>query len=101
MRIPSQDAANTLRPEHAVRSTPVLRTGAAAGVERSSGASAADKVELSVQARDLQRAQELAQEAPEVREERVEEARRALQNGTLTLSGRALAESILNEHLSG
>ena len=44
---------------------------------------------LAVQARAV------AQAAPEVRVARVEAARRALQEGTLTLDGRALAEKLL------
>jgi flagellar biosynthesis anti-sigma factor FlgM len=44
---------------------------------------------LAVQARAV------AQAAPEVRVARVEAARRALQEGTLTLDGQALAEKLL------
>jgi flagellar biosynthesis anti-sigma factor FlgM len=46
---------------------------------------------LAVQARAV------AQAAPEVRVARVEAARRALQEGTLTLDGQALAETLLQE----
>ena len=101
MRITSQDTTNAPRPENAVRSNAVSRTKAAEGVEHSSEVSSADKVELSSQARDIQRAQEVAQEAPEIRADRVEEARRALQNGTLNLHGKDLADKLLKDHLPG
>lgn len=98
MRINGQETTNAPRPENAVRSNAVSRTTSAEGVENSSEVSTADRVELSPQARDIQRAQELAQDAPEVRTDRVEEARRALQNGTLNLFGKDLADKLLQEN---
>jgi anti-sigma28 factor (negative regulator of flagellin synthesis) len=52
---------------------------------------------LSAEARDIQRAREVAQGAPEVREDKVEAARRALQSGKLNLKGQDLAEKLLQE----
>jgi anti-sigma28 factor (negative regulator of flagellin synthesis) len=43
----------------------------------------------------LNHARAVAQAAPEVRQAQVEAARRALQEGTLTLDGPALAEKLL------
>lgn len=45
-----------------------------------------------------QRARRLAQHAAEVREDKVAAARQALQQGTLPLSGAALAEALLRHH---
>ena len=59
------------------------------------GMAASDQGELSSQARDIQRAREVVQDAPEVRMDRVEAARRALQSGNLNLNGRDLAEKLL------
>jgi flagellar biosynthesis anti-sigma factor FlgM len=56
---------------------------------------ASDQGVLSSQARDIQRAREVAQDAPEVRVDKVEAARRALQSGALNLNGRDLAEKLL------
>jgi flagellar biosynthesis anti-sigma factor FlgM len=56
-----------------------------------------DQVELSSQARDIHRARQVAQDAPEVRMDKVEAARRALQSGNLNLNGRDLAEKLLKD----
>lgn len=87
------------RPENAGGSNAVSHTKSSKGVEHSSEVSTADRVELSSQARYIQRAQEVAQAAPEIREDRVETARRALQNGTLNLSGKALADKLVQDAL--
>ena len=49
----------------------------------------------SSQTHDTHYARVVAQTAPEVRVARVEAARRALQEGTLTLDGQALADTLL------
>ena len=64
------------------------------GVARNSGGTA-DLGEWSAQDFDIQRARAVAQAAPEVRQEKVEAARRALREGTLTLDGQVLAEKLL------
>ena len=64
------------------------------GAARNPGGACAT-VERSSQAHDIQRARAVAQAAPEVRRAKVEAARRALQEGTLTLDGQALAEKLL------
>src|SRR4029450_10449460 len=69
------------------------------GKDHSNEVVASDKVELSSQARDIQRAREVAQSAPEVRADKVEAARRALQSGKLNLKGQDLAEKILQDTL--
>lgn len=56
----------------------------------------ADQVEISARARVLQQADRAAREAPEVREERVQELREAIQNGTYQVDARAVAERLLD-----
>ena len=60
-------------------------------------AAASEQVELSSQACDIQRALEVARDAPDVRMDKVEAARRALQSGNLNLNGRDLAEKLLKD----
>jgi anti-sigma28 factor (negative regulator of flagellin synthesis) len=58
-----------------------------------------DQLEPSYWERLLQRAKKAAEEAPDIREDRVAAMKRALQNGTLTLGGKDLAEKLLRETL--
>jgi len=98
MRITGQETTNTARrPENAVRGNEVSRTKSSEDVENSNEVAASDKVELSSQARDIQRAREVAHGAPEVRADKVEAARRALQIGNLNLQGQDLAEKLLQD----
>jgi flagellar biosynthesis anti-sigma factor FlgM len=100
MRITGQETTkNVQRAENAVRSSEVARTKASEDVDNSNEVAASDKVELSSQARDIQRAREVAQGAPEVRADKVEAARRALQSGKLNLKGQDLAEKLLKDTL--
>ena len=100
MRITGQETTtNARRPENAARSNEASRTKAPEDKENSNEVAASDKVELSSQARDIQRAREVAQGAPEVRADKVEAARRALQSGKLNLKGQDLAEKILKDTL--
>jgi negative regulator of flagellin synthesis FlgM len=98
MRITGQETTNsTRRPDSAVRSNEASRTKSSEDVDNSNEVAASDKVELSSQARDIQRAREVAQDAPEVRTDKVEAARRALQSGNLNLNGQDLAEKLLKD----
>ena len=100
MRITGQETTNNAqRPENAGRSKEVPRTKSSADVDNSNEVTTSDRVELSSQARDIQRAREVAQGAPEVREDKVEAARRAVQSGNLNLKGQDLAEKILQDTL--
>jgi negative regulator of flagellin synthesis FlgM len=98
MRVDKQGPTdNAPRPENTVRINEVSRTKSPEGVDHSNEVTASDKVDLSPQARDIQRAREVAQGAPEVREDKVEAARRALQSGNLNLRGQDLAKKILED----
>ena len=66
-------------------------------------ATTADRLELSPQAREVQRLQQLIQNTPEIRQPRVVEAQRALTTRTLpldgyTLASKLIAEALLNVH---
>lgn len=89
--------SNTPRPENVVRSNDVSRTKSPEDVDNSNEVVPSDRVELSPQARDIQRAREVAQDAPEVRIDKVEAARRAVQSGNLNLKGEDLAEKLLQK----
>jgi negative regulator of flagellin synthesis FlgM len=102
MRVTGQETThNTPRPENAVRSNDVSRTKSPEDVDNSNEVTLSDRVELSPQARDIQRAREAAQGAPEVRADKVEAARRAVQSGDLNLKGEDLAEKLLQDPLQG
>ena len=98
MKISGHETAhNARRPEQAARGNEASRTKSPEDIENSNEVAASDKVELSSQARDIQRAREVAQSAPEVRADKVEAARRALQSGKLNLKGQDLAEKLLKD----
>ncbi|SRR6266566_5052292 len=100
MRITGQETTNNAqRSEKAARSKEASRTKSSEDIDNSSEVGASDKVELSSQARDIQRAREVAQGAPEIRADKVEAARRALQSGKLNLKGKDLAEKLLKDIL--
>ena len=98
MKITGEGTTNNVqRPENTTRSNEVTRTKLSEDVEKSNEVAASDRVDLSSQARDIQRAREVAQGAPEIRAEKVEAARRAVQSGNLNLKGEDLAEKILQD----
>jgi flagellar biosynthesis anti-sigma factor FlgM len=63
--------------------------------------SEADKDKFSQRERVIRRALEIVQEAPDLREDRVQAARRALADGTLPLDGATLAEKLLQHARRG
>jgi anti-sigma28 factor (negative regulator of flagellin synthesis) len=87
---PSRDDIPPERPTALVPPDPSLEDDAARNA-----AGTADMGERSSQASDIQHARAVAQAAPEVRQEKVEAARRALLEDTLTLDGQTLAEKLL------
>lgn len=62
---------------------------------RTDGPASQDKVSLSAQARDVQRAAEAAQAVPELRAELVEDLRRRIAAGTYHVPAEALADLLL------
>ena len=101
MRVSPETTPNTPRPEQAVRSNDVSHTESPEKVDPSNKVAPSDLVDLSPQARDIQRAREVAQGAPEVRENKIAAARRAVQSGNLNLKGEDLAEKLLEDSLPG
>ena len=100
MRITGQDNTNNVRrPENVGRNTEASQSKSSESVDNSSEVGPSDRVELSSQARDIQRAREVAQGAPEVRADKVEAARHALQSGNLKLQGRDLVDKLLQDVL--
>ena len=68
------------------------------------GASAGDRVALSPEAREMQRARKLLDAIPDIREDRVTEIKARIEEGTYEIDGDKIAakmirESILNELL--
>jgi negative regulator of flagellin synthesis FlgM len=99
MRISAHDQHNVIQPQNTVRENgEVARSTATEGKDSAEGVSA-DRVELSSRAQDIQRARDIAQQAPEVREDRIAAAKRALESGELKLSGADLAEKLLQDRL--
>ena len=98
MRITGQEVTNNVRrPEHVGRNTEASQSKSAESIDSSGEVGTSDRVELSSRARDIQRAREVAQDAPEIRAEKVEAARRALQSGDLHLQGQELADKLLQD----
>jgi len=100
MRITGQEITNNVRrPENVGRNTEASQSKSSESVDNSSEVGTSDRVELSSQARDIQRAREVAQGAPEIRADKVEAARHDLQSGNLNLQGRDLADKLLQDAL--
>ncbi len=100
MRITGQEITNNVRrPENVERNTEASQSKSSESINKSSEVGPSDRVELSSQARDIQRAREVAQGAPEIRVDKVEAAQHALQNGHLNLQGRDLADKLLQDAL--
>ena len=98
MRITGQDNTNNVRrPENVERNTEASQSKSSESINKSSEVGPSDRVELSSQARDIQRAREVAQGAPEIRAEKVEAAQHALQSGSLNLNGQDLADKLLQD----
>jgi negative regulator of flagellin synthesis FlgM len=58
-----------------------------------------DRLELSVQSREISHLDELIRSAPDVRESRVEEVRRAIESGTYNVKAEKIAEKIIGGDL--
>jgi negative regulator of flagellin synthesis FlgM len=67
---------------------------------KSGGASVeTDRLELSVRSREIAHLNELIQSTPDVREERVEQVRQQLENGTYNVKAERIAEKIIRGNL--
>jgi len=67
---------------------------------KSGGApSETDRLELSVRGREIAHLNELIQSVPDVREHRIEQVRRDLENGTYNVKAEKIAEKIIGGNL--
>jgi negative regulator of flagellin synthesis FlgM len=67
---------------------------------KSGGApSETDRLELSVRGREIAHLNELIQSVPDVREQKVEQIRRELENGTYNVKAEKIAEKIIGGNL--
>lgn len=95
MRITGYEALNSARHDNVVREGGPVTQGKSPAVTVSTVISGPDRVELSARVRDIQRIQEVVQQTPEMREDRIAEAKTALQSGTLSLGGAELTPKLL------
>ncbi len=58
-----------------------------------------DRIELSVRSREIQQLDELIRSTPDIREARVEEVRRAIENGTYNVRAEKIADKIIGGNL--
>ena len=58
-----------------------------------------EKVVISQQGREISRAEMLVKSLPEVRAEKVDQIKQAIQDGTFEIDNLKLAENIIKEHL--
>jgi hypothetical protein len=96
----SEVLPNLIRPESYAQEGNEVHRGASRQTLRHTLASTADHVELSGQAREAQRLQQLVQDTPEMRETRVIEVQRALSEKSLPLDGHILAPKLIVEAIS-
>lgn len=76
---------NAQEPEHTHQSAKPERQG--------------DRVNLSGAARMMAEARRAAQEAPDIRQERVAQLKDQVENGTYTVDNRSIAEAVLREDM--
>ncbi|MGL4362144.1 MAG: flagellar biosynthesis anti-sigma factor FlgM [Cellulosilyticaceae bacterium] len=56
-----------------------------------------DKVELSQQALDIQKAYKLAKQQPDIRQEKVDAIKERIQSGTYTIDAKEVSEKIMSQ----
>lgn len=82
------------------RSVQRLETPQPERIVRNAGEHAeSDRIELSVRSREMTHLEELAQSAPDVREARVEQVRRAIERGTYNVKAELIAVKIIGGSL--
>lgn len=65
-----------------------------------SGAAGSAKTEISSKAKDMAKAKAAADQAPDVREEKIAELRKRIASGNYNADPDAIADRMVNEHLS-
>jgi flagellar biosynthesis anti-sigma factor FlgM len=95
MRIAGRETLNSVRQDNAIREGGQVTQGQFREETARTQSAGADRIELSSRARTIRRIQEILGQTPEIREDRVAEARAALKNGMLYLGGTALTQKLL------
>ncbi|HEY7494439.1 MAG TPA: flagellar biosynthesis anti-sigma factor FlgM [Candidatus Tectomicrobia bacterium] len=95
MRIAGHGSLNGIRQDNAIREGGQVTQGKFREATASPENAGADRIELSSRARTIRRIQEILGQTPEIREDRIAEARAALKSGTLYLGGTALTPKLL------
>ena len=75
-------------------------TGAASKTSNAAIDSSAVKPEISSKAREFSQAKEVASKSPDVREEKIAELKRRIAAGTYQVNAQALADKMVDEHVS-
>jgi hypothetical protein len=88
-----------VRPDNLVQEGSEVLCGRPGKTAGHASAATADRLELSIQAREVRRLHQLVKDAPEIRQTRVVEAQRALMEQTLPLDGDTLASKLISEAL--
>lgn len=114
VKIPRQDAASLFKSlqdasgaaGRGKAGTPTERTGKAGAQDPSASAAKGttgrkDRLDISSEAQALQRFLKAVEQSPDVREERVEAIRQAIQAGTYRVSGKQIVDKILHERGKG
>ena len=60
---------------------------------------ATERVDLSSEAKDIQKIKEILDQAPEVREEKVQELKQQIENGSYSINSGMIADEMLGESL--
>jgi flagellar biosynthesis anti-sigma factor FlgM len=84
------------------------KTDKSKGADSAEGATAGKKVstegsvktEISSRAKDMARAKQVAQDAPDVRESKIAEIRAKIQNKQYNVSAEAVADKLVDDHMS-
>ncbi len=63
------------------------------------GRSDSDRLELSVRSREISHLEELIQSTPDVRQERIDQVRNQIENGTYNIKAEKIAEKIIGGDL--
>lgn len=75
-----------------------VKSSQGTGTEGVKGPDTTDKVELTAKKDEINRIKEKIKSMPEVRQEKVETIRKALEEGTYTIRGELVAQRLLKDH---
>ena len=79
------------------------RTGEAGEARRASGETkigGSTKTDISSRAKEMAKAKSLAEQAPDVRDAKIEELKRRIASGNYNVDADAIADRLMNEHMA-